>query len=46
MPTGLGTSGLPVGVQAVGPFLGDLRLLRVGDVIADATGTGFVPPPS
>ena len=46
MPTGLGaSSGLPVGVQVIGPFLGDLRLLRLGEVIAEATGTGFVPPP-
>jgi len=46
MATGLGSSGLPVGVQVIGPFLGDLRLLRIAEVIAEATGTGFVPPPS
>jgi amidase len=46
MATGPGpSSGLPVGVQVVGPFLGDLRLLRIGEVIAEATGTGFIPPP-
>ena len=45
MPTGLGpSSGLPVGVQVIGPFLGDLRLLRIGEIIAEATGTGFIPP--
>jgi amidase len=46
MPTGLGASGLPVGIQVIGPFLGDLRLLRIGEVVAEATGTGFLPPPN
>jgi amidase len=46
MPTGLGATGLPVGIQAIGPFLADLRLLRIGEVIADAAGTSFIPPPS
>jgi amidase len=45
MPTGLGASGLPVGVQAIGPFLADLRLLRAGEIMASATGIGFTPPP-
>jgi amidase len=45
VPTGLGASGLPVGVQAIGPFLGDLRLLRIGELIAEAAHTGFLPPP-
>jgi amidase len=46
MPTGLGASGLPVGVQVIGPFLADLRLLRIAEVVAEATGTGFIAPPS
>jgi amidase len=46
MPTGVGASGLPVGVQAIGPFLADLRLLRIGEIMADATGIGFTPPPA
>jgi amidase len=46
LPTGLGEDGLPVGAQAIGPFLADLRLLRIAELMATATGTGFIPPPS
>jgi amidase len=45
LPVGPGSSGLPVGVQAVGPFLSDLRLLRIAELMASAAGVVFVPPP-
>jgi amidase len=45
VPAGLTPSGLPVGVQVIGPFLSDLRLLRLAGVI-DAAGPGFTPPPA
>jgi len=45
LPTGLTPDGLPVGVQAIGPFLGDRRLLRVAALLDAAAGSGFIPPP-
>ncbi len=45
LPTGLTPGGLPVGVQAIGPFLGDRRLLRVAALLDAAAGSGFLPPP-
>jgi amidase len=45
LPTGPGPAGLPVGVQVIGPFLGDLRLLRIAELLDAAAGPGFVPPP-
>lgn len=45
MPTGQGESGLPVGVQVIGPFLSDLRLLRIAEIVQAATGIGYVAPP-
>lgn len=44
LPAGVTPSGLPVGVQLVGPFLSDLRLLRIAEVIADATDVRFTAP--
>jgi amidase len=44
LPTGLNRSGLPVGVQVIGPFLSDLRLLRIAEILDGAAG-GFIPPP-
>jgi amidase len=44
LPTGPTPSGLPVGVQVIGPFLSDLRLLRIAGLL-DAVGPGFTPPP-
>jgi amidase len=38
-------TGLPVGVQVIGPYLSDLRLLRVAEVGDAAAGPGFAPPP-
>jgi amidase len=46
VPTGLTPSGLPVGVQVIGPYLADLRLLRIAEVLTEAADTGFTAPPS
>jgi amidase len=46
VPTGLTPAGLPVGVQVIGPFLSDLRLLRIAELLQAAAGTGFIPPPA
>ncbi len=45
LPTGLNRAGLPVGVQVIGPFLADLRLLRIAELLDAAVGPGFIPPP-
>ncbi len=45
LPTGLNQAGLPVGVQVIGPFLADLRLLRIAELLDTAAGPGFSPPP-
>ena len=45
VPLGLTPAGLPAGVQIVGPFLSDLRLLRLAELIDAAAGPGFTPPP-
>lgn len=45
LPTGLTPAGLPVGVQLIGPFLTDLRLLRIAALLDAAAGPGFRPPP-
>ncbi|HZR48451.1 MAG TPA: amidase family protein [Streptosporangiaceae bacterium] len=45
LPAGFTPSGLPAGVQVVGPFLSDLRLLRIAEVIADAAGVRFTVAP-
>jgi amidase len=45
LPVGLTEAGLPVGVQLVGPFLSDLRLLRIAELAEEAAGPGFIPPP-
>lgn len=41
MPAGRTADGLPAGVQVIGPFLSDLRLLRIAEVMASAAGAGF-----
>ena len=38
--------GLPVGVQVVGPFLSDRRLLRMAGRLDGVAGAGFTPPPA
>ena len=44
VPIGQHSSGLPMGLQAVGPFLEDRTALSVGRMIEQANG-GFVRPP-
>jgi amidase len=44
IPTGLSPSGLPVGVQIVGPWLEDRTPLKLAELIEREFG-GFVPPP-
>lgn len=46
LPVGLTGTDLPVGVQVVGPFLSDLWLLRVAQLLDEAAGPGFSPPPA
>ena len=45
LPIGPTAAGLPVGVQVIGPFLSDLRLLRIAELLQAAAGTAFTPPP-
>ena len=45
LPVGLDPAGLPVGVQVIGPFLSDMRLLRIAELLAAVGTVGFVPPP-
>ena len=42
-PAGIAQGGLPVGVQIVGPYLGDRTTLQMAGFVEDALG-GFVPP--
>jgi len=44
VPVGLSAGGLPVGVQVVGPFLGDRTVVDVARRLADVVG-GYRPPP-
>jgi amidase len=44
VPVGLTASGLPVGIQIVGPYLEDRTTLAVGRLVEELLG-GFVPPP-
>jgi amidase len=44
LPTGLTPQGLPVGIQVIGPFLSDLRLLMIAKLLDAAAGPGFTPP--
>jgi amidase len=46
LTTGLTPAGLPVGVQVVGPFLSDLRLLHIATLMDEAAGKRFTPPPN
>jgi amidase len=45
LPAGPTPAGLPTGIQVIGPFLGDLRLLRIAGLIDAAAGPGFTAPP-
>ena len=44
VPAGRTRTGLPVGVQVIGPWLGDLGLLQIAAAL-DEIGDGFVAPP-
>lgn len=44
VPVGFTPSGLPVGIQVVGPYLEDRSTLFVAARLAELNG-GFVPPP-
>ena len=46
LPTGPTADGLPVGVQVIGPYLSDLRLLALAETIDTAAGPGFARPPT
>lgn len=43
-PLGLGRSGLPIGLQVVGPYGGDFSTIRLAGRIAEVCG-GYQPPP-
>lgn len=45
LPIWPAASGLPVGVQVIGPFLSDRRLLVLAGLLDRAAGTAFVAPP-
>lgn len=45
VPIGLHSSGLPMGLQAVGPFLEDRTCLAVAEMIEQTCGGGFMVPP-
>jgi amidase len=45
LPIGSTSAGLPVGIQVIGPFLSDLRLLQIAELLQAAAGTAFTPPP-
>ena len=45
LPAGLGSTGLPFGVQFVGPSGADDRVLALARSYQQATGWRFVPPP-
>jgi amidase len=44
-PIGQTQAGLPIGVQAIGPYLGDYTPMRFAALVAEEWG-GFVPPPA
>jgi amidase len=43
-PVGLSRSGLPVGLQAIGPYIEDRTPIRFAQLLANEIG-GFTPPP-
>jgi amidase len=44
VPAGLDATGLPVGVQIIGPYRGDRTVLAFAEFVEQLTG-GFQPPP-
>lgn len=43
-PIGLGSSGLPIGIQVVGPYGSDYRTIRLAGHVSELCG-GYQPPP-
>ena len=43
-PIGLGKSGLPIGIQVIGPYGGDYTTIQVAGRVAELMG-GYQPPP-
>ncbi len=43
-PAGITASGLPVGIQILGPYLEDATPIRLASLLARENG-GFTPPP-
>lgn len=44
IPVGLTQTGLPVGMQVVGPYLGDLTSLQAGKLLSEVLGEWRAPP--
>ena len=44
-PVGLSSAGLPMGLQAIGPYLEDLTTIRFAALVEREFG-GFAPPPA
>jgi amidase len=44
-PVGLTRAGLPIGLQAIGPYLEDYTPIHFAELVAQTWG-GFRPPPS
>ena len=44
IPTGVGASGLPVGLQIIGPYLEDRTTIRLARLLADVVGRFEAPP--
>jgi amidase len=45
IPTGRRIDGMPMGLQAVGPYLEDRTPLRFAQLASQALGSGYTPPP-
>jgi amidase len=45
IPTGPGTDGLPIGVQIIGPMMGDLQTIQLAQFL-ERQGFAFTPPPA
>jgi amidase len=45
LPTGLTPQGLPAGIQVIGPYLSDVRLLQIAELLEAAAGIAFIRPP-